>query len=215
MKINKEELQKILEKKAVKKNGGMCESYEYCKFCKESQTINRKSITPCADALLTLKDINTMLKSYIKNKAKIATIAERINVWEKALDEGVNIFMKVPESTLGMPRAKNKINSPIEDIVLNEEMNEKQVKEMIKIEKNKKTALEYEVRKLDIAFSILNEKDMFLIECKYFENMDWVDIENSYNNTFKKVLTVKGLKNKMTNIKLKILKIIKTGQNWD
>lgn len=45
--------------------------------------------------------------------------------------------------------------------------------------------------------------------------MDWVDIENSYNNTFKKVLTVKGLKNKMTNIKLKILKIIKTGQNWD
>ena len=45
-------LQAILERIARKSNGGTCETYNYCKYCKEPNCFNRKSETPCADAFL-------------------------------------------------------------------------------------------------------------------------------------------------------------------
>lgn len=208
--MDKEQIQKKLEKEAIKCNGGMCESYSYCKFCKEPRKFNRESITPCADALIDMKDINRMLKNYINNKAKIATLSERINIWNKALEENENIFTNTPESTFGMPRAKNRLYSPVESEAIRNELNRKQAEELIKIAKSEKNLLEMEIRKLDIAFNILSPKEMFLIECKYYENLDWCDIEISYNKNFNKELTQKRLQNKLSNIKTKLLGVIKT-----
>lgn len=206
--MNKEKIQKVLEKEACKRNGGMCESYEYCRFCTEPKEMYRNSITPCADALLDLKDINTMLKNYMSNKAKIATINDRIETWNRALEDDTNIFEDVSESTLGLPHS-NKITSPVESQAIQNEMNRKKVLEMIKTEKSKLFVLENEVRKLDIVFSILSEKEMFLIECRYFSNMNWQDIENSYNLKYNKTITEKRLRNKIAILKTKMLEIIK------
>ncbi|MDO4282362.1 MAG: hypothetical protein Q4D02_01885 [Clostridia bacterium] len=205
--INKEKIQYKLEKEAVKRNGGMCESYEYCKFCEEPKSFNRKSRTPCADALLTLKDINDMLKNYMKNKAKVSTIKERINNWENNKD--ILDFVDVPEYNLGMPRAKNKISNPIENQVIYKEMNKKQVEELIEIEKSKLFSLEREVKKLENAFSILSDKEMFLIECRYFENRSWENVEYNFNRKFKMKSTKKRLQNQIADIKKKILDVIK------
>ncbi len=208
--MNREEIQEKLEKEALKCNGGMCESYSYCKFCKEPRKMKRESSTPCADALLDMKDINHMLKNYMNNKAKIATLSERIDVWNRALEENENIFTNVSESTFGMPKSKNRIYSPVESQALRNELNHRQAEELIKIAKSERIALEIEVRKLEVAFSTLSPKDVFLVECKYYENMDWHDIEISYNKNFNKDLTQKRLQNKLSNIKKKILGIIRT-----
>ena len=45
-------LQALLERIACKTNGGCCESYNYCKFCREPKCFVRKSDTPCAEAFL-------------------------------------------------------------------------------------------------------------------------------------------------------------------
>ena len=47
-----ESLQSVLEQIALKTNGGICESYNYCPYCKEPQCIVRTSSTPCAEAFL-------------------------------------------------------------------------------------------------------------------------------------------------------------------
>jgi len=78
--INKNELQYVLEKDACKKNGGMCESYNYCKFCAEPKRIFRKSDTPCADAYIDMKDITKMLKNHIKDKEYIEVNTKKIEI---------------------------------------------------------------------------------------------------------------------------------------
>ena len=50
MEGTKKQVQRLLEISARKRNGGICESYEYCKFCAEPTKIYRNSDTPCADA---------------------------------------------------------------------------------------------------------------------------------------------------------------------
>ena len=49
---DKPSLQAILERLAIAANGAVCQSYNYCKYCAEPQTILRISNTPCADAYL-------------------------------------------------------------------------------------------------------------------------------------------------------------------
>lgn len=205
--INKEMLQYKLEREAIKQNGGICESYAYCRFCKEPKSFNRKSPIPCAEALLDLRDINDMLKKYMSNKMKITTMKERIKRWEEGI--GKEEFIDVPVSNFGMPRAKNRISSPVENQVIYQEMNERQVREMIRREKSKLSVLEQEVRKLDIAFECLSSAEMFLLECRYFLNLSWHDIENNFNQEFHTEVTEKRLKNRITSIKKKLLDIIR------
>ena len=205
----KETLQKALEQSALQSGTrGMCEAYDYCKFCKEPTSFIRRSDTPCADAYVSMQNINKMLKRYLTNKAKISTIKERIKIWKNALESDEIVILDVPETTLGMPRAKYRITSPVEKEVEYKELDRKKIKEMIREEQSKLFILETEVNKLDIAFSVLPQKDMFLIECKYFENMNWRDIEEAYNKKYNKKVTEKRLRNKMTSIKKLILDII-------
>lgn len=209
MKIDKENLQNILENRAVNSaSHGMCEAYDYCEFCKEPTSFIRRSDTPCADAYEDMQNINKILKRYLPNKAKISTIKERIKIWEDAINSDEIVILDVPESTLGMPKAKYRISSPVEKEAEYKELDREKIKEMIKEEKSKLFVLETEVKNLDIAFSILPKKDMYLIECKYFEDMNWYDIEEAYNKKYNKHITEKRLRNKMTSIKKLILDII-------
>lgn len=208
--MDKNVLQEILEQRALKgATKGMCEAYDYCDFCEEPTSFLRRSSTPCADAYLNMKDINNMLKNYMTNKAKIATIKDRLEIWYKAIKSEDIMFIDVPESTLGMPKPKYKISSPVEKEIEYKEMDKKKIEEMIKSEESRLYSLERNIRKLDIVFNILPERDMFLIECKYFENMSWMEIEDNYNNKYKKKITEKRLRNKMSDIKKQILYIIK------
>lgn len=175
--LDKYELQTILEAMATKSpSHGMCEEYNYCTYCAEPKSFIRKSNTPCADAYIDMKDINEMLKNYVNNKAKISSIKERLQMWTNALESDDLMFIDVPESIIGMPRAKYPtIKSPIERELEYKEMDKEKIKEMINSEKSRLFLLERQIRKLDIAFSVLPERDMFLIECKYFENLTCFD----------------------------------------
>lgn len=209
MELSNEQIQNILENRAVSSaSHGMCEAYDYCKFCEDPTSFKRKSDTPCADAYKDMQNINKMLKRYLPNKAKISTIKERIKIWEEAINSDELAILDVPETNFGMPKAKYRISSPIEKEIEYKELDRKQIKELIKKEKSKLFGIEAEVKNLDIAFSVLPQKDIFLIECKYFENMNWCDIENAYNKKYNKNITEKRLRNKMTSIKKLILDII-------
>ncbi len=56
--VDKEEKQAQLEKYAVQKNGGMCQTYSYCSFCASPESVRGRTNTPCADALEEMKKNN-------------------------------------------------------------------------------------------------------------------------------------------------------------
>lgn len=207
--MNKEKIQLLLEAEACKKNGGMCESYEYCKFCEQPKKINRTSNTPCADAYMNLKDITKQLNNYQENKEYIKTSSDRINLWKIALnskkEEDLWILFDTSEPIdLGMPRAKNKISSPIESELNKREITREMVKVWINREEEKLNCIKRDVYKLEDIFKVLKEEEMFLIECKYFDKLKYSDIEVSYENEFKKCINNDALRKKLLRIKEKI-----------
>jgi hypothetical protein len=53
--ISRDRLQNDLELKGIKINGGICNSYNICEYCKAKGNSRTDSKTPCADALLDME----------------------------------------------------------------------------------------------------------------------------------------------------------------
>jgi len=220
MELSKEQLQKELEFAAVQQNTGICETYSYCRLCKElkTKTLYLNSETPCADAYLDLQEITAKLKSYKENKEYIKIAVERINLWTIALnskdkDKLAELFDSSEAIDLGMPRAEGKISSPIESELQKHEITREMVKMWITREQSKLDGIRIEVNQLKRIFKKLKEEDMFIIECKCFDNLKWTDTQISYQNKFKKHLDESVLRKRLARIKEKIRNLIKIEEN--
>ena len=212
--INKNELQYVLEKDACKKNGGMCESYNYCKFCAEPKRIFRKSDTPCADAYIDMKDITKMLKNHIKDKEYIEVNTKKIEIWKNELysrwdDEylldGWFKDLKTID-TFGMPKGTN-YDSYIENEIINKEKIRNKIKEFIKLEEERLNNVITRYNKIEKAIDKLNEKDKFIIDCRYGEmGLNINDTITSFYKKYGVFLTIDQIKKKIAGIKKQIYK---------
>jgi|GEM_PF-3286104 len=218
MDMNKEKLQKELEFAALNQNKGVCESYSYCKFCKEPKKTLRNSMTPCADAYIDLRDISEKLKNYKDNEEYIKTAVDRINLWTIALnskdkDKLTELFDSSEAIDLGMPRAEGKISSPIESAMQRHEITREMVNVWITREQSKLNGIRIEVNQLKRAFEKLKEDDMFILECKCFDNLKWIDTQISYENKFKICIDESVLRKRLVRIKEKIRNLLKNEEN--
>lgn len=211
MNVDIENLQLILEKDACKKNGGMCESYNYCKFCKEPRKIFKSSNTPCADAYIDMKKITDLLKKRKFNKEYIESTKERIKIWEQELnknwdnEEYLNewFFDMKKGDNFGMPKSTG--DFPLEIEFFDRESIRNKIKKIIQIEKERLNSVKFEYLKLENAINKLNEKENFIIECRYgLTKLNINDTLTSYNRKYEANITLDILKKKIAKIKRKI-----------
>jgi len=207
----KEQVQKLLERSACSRNGGICQTYEYCKFCAEPETLFRNSETPCAEAYYDLKRLNKMIKEYYKNKDYVKIGQERIKVWEKELnnhyydDEYLAEWydtLKVND-TFGMPKAKGLYISPIEQETERRDGVRRKIKQIIKLEKDRINTIKIEVDILSEVFKMFNDKEEFILEL-LLHNYKMTDILLSYEKQYNKLYSEQGMKKKISVIKKKI-----------
>lgn len=213
--MNKNVIQELLEKDACKKNGGICESYEYCRFCKEPKKLYRTSNTPCADAYIDLKDITNSLKRYKENKEYIKIAKQRVVIWRNELntkdpDELLDWFSDLKKTdTFGMPKGKGAYISPDELKVLGTEHIRERILYFIKAEESRIFSVELDVAKVEYGLNRLSNEERFIIECRHFENMTISDIVDSYIKLFQKGIAEETIRNKILIAKKKLLQNFK------
>lgn len=161
---------------------------------------------------MNIKTLEKALRDYMRKKAIIETTLERVKAYEEAIRQP-ELFRGLFLGTSiepGMPTGKGfKPTSPIEHEILEVESNSEEIKEWIKEDKSRIYPLQIEKEQIDMALSVLTKQQRYIIECKYFENMFWNDIEINFNNDFRSrnFITTSGIK-KMNNESLNILKDI-------
>lgn len=144
------------------------------------------------------KKVEASLRNYKTNISKIETTLLRIETYKEALDNPDlhdGLFLGKSKEP-GMPRSNNFFTSSVEDEVLTLEEQNKILKQWIKDDKSRIYPLQIEVEHVKMALAALSDSERYIIECKYFENMFWRDIEVKYNDKYrtKNYITYEGLK---------------------
>ena len=147
---------------------------------------------------MNIKTIEAALKDYKRKKSVIETALLRIENYQEAINDPesfTHIFLGSSRE-LGMPRSTGKLTSSVELAITDKEKAVELLKEWIKDDKSRIYPYQIELEQINAALVALNKQERFIIECKYFEDMFWNDIELNFNNKHrqKNYITVSGLK---------------------
>lgn len=166
---------------------------------------------------ITTGYIEDRLKEYKEKNSVIETTLSRIKAYEAALEDPLS-YTQISFNTQGDMGEIKGIGgiptSPVEQELLRKESDQSHVIETLKtwIEEDKSRIYPYQVEKeqIDGALNALTEQQKYIIECKYFENMMWRDIEINLNDKFRQqnFITDSGIKkinNKSIELITKIL----------
>jgi hypothetical protein len=152
--------------------------------------------------MMDTKVIEEALRDYKRKKSVIETTLERIEVFKDAInnpDKHKGLFLE-PNREPGMPSAKGfrpeAPRSEVEYEILEEEEQRELLKEWIEDDQSRIYPYQIEIEQLDGAMNALTKQERYIIECKYFENMFWRDIEYSFNERFRRqnYITVEGIR---------------------
>jgi len=157
------------------------------------------------------QQIEKMLREYKVKKSRVDAANASIEAYEKVIENpeivdswSYNIDNREP----GMPSA-HRMSSVVEVEVCAQELTIDTIKEWIEDTKARifKTALE--VKRIEIALQGLTYQEKFLIELKYFEKLNWKNIEINFNQKFRQqnCITDSGLQ-KINTIALDKLSIV-------
>ena len=136
---------------------------------------------------MNIKDI---LKQYKEKKAKVKSTHARISAWERILnDPYIELYgYKIYNREIGMP-GSNSATSVVEREAFRDEETDELTRELleewIKEDRSRIALLEIEVEQIEKSLEGLTPWEKYIIECKYFENMYWCNIELSFNDNFK------------------------------
>jgi hypothetical protein len=134
--------------------------------------------------------IEDTLRQYKKKRAFVNTTNARIELWQKILDDPdiTKYRFYICGKEIGMPNTRNN-SSPTENEAISNDMNDTLsralVKEWLEEDKSRLLFPEAEIQQLEMAIESLTEPEKFIIECKYFNNWFWRQIEYSYNDKFR------------------------------
>ena len=167
---------------------------------------------------ITTKYIEDRLKEYKENSYTIETTLARIDVYKKAIgnpDSFREIYLGSSKE-IGMPNGKGgKLSSPTESSILNTEDNREEIietlKEWIGEDLSRIYPLQVEKEQIDGALNAITKQQRFILECKYFEDMTWRDIEINLNDKYRQqnFITDSGIRKinvKSVELMVKILK---------
>lgn len=136
--------------------------------------------------------IETRLKDYKEKSSTIQTTLARIKAYEIALENPKSYTMINfnTQSDMGTIQGKGGVpTSPVEQELLRKEQDQSStietLKEWIEEDKSRIYPLQVEIDQINGALNALTSQQRHIIECKYFDNMMWRDIEISLNEKFR------------------------------
>lgn len=130
-------------------------------------------------------DIEKVLKEYKTKKAFVETTLARIEGYRYALNNPDTWGKEYisPSREIGMPGAPTRnISSPVERLVIDKELDEETIKQWISDDESRVFPIKLEVEQIENAMKCLTKQEKYIVECKYFDNMFWRDIEISFNS---------------------------------
>ena len=161
-------------------------------------------------------NIEKSLREYKEKKAYVEVTLERIQVFKQAMNNPEvhrGLFLGTNREP-GMPPSGNVGGcsiSPVEYKILEKEEQIELLKQWIRDDQSRIYPYQIEIEQIEGALNALTKQQRFIIECKYFEDMFWRDIEISFNDRFRQqnYITVSGIR-KMNSEALELLeKILK------
>ena len=138
--------------------------------------------------------ITKVLKDYKNKKAMINTTIHRIEHLKTLLKKNnLHLLEYYSKHYLKLGIHTYSISSPVENEVFGNidknTMTKKLIQEWIKEDCMRIYPLQIEVEQIEMALQALTKSEYYIIECKYFDNMTWIEIEMSYNSTFNTTIT--------------------------
>ena len=156
---------------------------------------------------MDIKIIENALRDYRRKKSVIETTLARIENYKETRDNPesyTRIFLNSQREP-GMPRGTSNASS-VEIAITDKEEAIETLRDWIKDDQSRIYPLQIEKEQIDGAMGALTTQERFIIECKYFENMFWRDIEINFNDKFRQqnYITVSGIR-KMNSEALELL----------
>lgn len=149
---------------------------------------------------MDIRVIETALRDYKRKRSVIETTLLRVEQFKEAIEDPdafTSIFIRNYIEP-GMPRGKGGIGggSSVEKSVQDKEEAIELLRQWINDDKSRIYPYQIEKEQIDAALGALTRQQVYIIECKYFEDMFWRDIEVSFNEKFrqKNYITYEQLK---------------------
>lgn len=145
---------------------------------------------------MDIRVIEKALRDYKRKKSLIETTLLRIEQFKKAIEDP-DSFSHVLLGTSrepGMPRGSG--GSSVEIAISNKEKAIELLNEWIVDDSSRIYPYQIEKEQIDAAMGALTKQQRYIVECKYFEDMFWRDIEINFNDKFRgqNYITYEGLK---------------------
>lgn len=163
---------------------------------------------------MNIKDrVEKGLAEYKENESIIETTLERIEVYQELLDSNkeVNLFTG-HNKELGMPRSSGVGDISIVELkVMDKEKQRDILRQWIKDDKSRIYPLQIEREQISMALEALTDKERYIVDCKYFKEMFWREIEHAFNDKFtqQNMITESGLKQMFYESRSKLIRILK------
>ncbi len=146
---------------------------------------------------MNIKIVENALRDYKRKKSVIETTLARIKNYKDTINDPesfTHIFLGSPREP-GMPRGTT-VGSSVEIAIEDKEKSIELLREWIKDDQSRIYPYQIEIEQIDGAMAALTKQERFIIECKYFENMFWRDIEINLNDKFRQqnYITVEGIR---------------------
>ena len=148
---------------------------------------------------MDIRVIETALRDYKRKRSVIETTLLRIETFKEAIKDpdSYNGVLLGTSRELGMPSSGNGGGgSSVEIAIENKERVAELLEEWIKDDQSRIYPYQIEKEQIDAALGALTRQQRYIVECKYFEDMFWRDIEVVFNDKFrqKNYITYEQLK---------------------
>lgn len=134
-------------------------------------------------------EIEKILREFKLKKATVETTNARIQAYTDAINNPELIASwsySLGSRELGMPGAPlRNTSSTVEKEICDNELTIEIIKEWIKEDKSRISRYSLQVEIIEMALKALTEQEKYIIGLKYFERMNWDNIELNFNNQFK------------------------------
>jgi len=146
---------------------------------------------------MNVNTIEKALRDYKRKKSVIETTLLRVETFKEAVKDPDSFTHILIGSTreIGMPKGSG-CGSPVEEAIADKERAVELLREWIKDDLSRIYPYQIEIEQIDAALGALNKQQRYIVDCKYFEDMFWRDIEVKFNNQFRghNYITASGLR---------------------
>lgn len=133
--------------------------------------------------------LEKILRGYKVNKSIVDTTNARIQAYTDAMNNPELIASwgySINTRELGMPGSPlRNTSSPIEREICDSELTIETIKEWIAEDRGRVYRYNLQVSIIESSLKALTEQEGYIIGLKYFERMNWSNIEINFNNQFK------------------------------